>query len=416
MNDVELTDREAERLRDLLQRSAAEVPAELPAWSPSLSPTRRSRDDAIVPLERRRRRRWWIPAIGVAAVAALVVAGVRVASDDDSEVVATPDEGAIELPGDGIWRLPPDDGRFTVVDLTRTGAEQWSWIAVDDPADPRRWMTVLAPGLPMLAPVFPVLAEEQMPDGSVARRYGPPEGSASGTTWVVLTGPAVSAPGRVDTPRYQVTVAYGGLSDPDAMVVVRRLAADIAASPDPSPMAPILALAPPPGLTTVPPPGGPSSASSSAGIGYSVRIGDHDDPTSPVVNVAAVQYEGPPIVTALNWKVSAETQLFFDRSGISRVTDRPELGPGAFSVGGSDVAGIYLVDDDGVALAVVSQDVMGNSPRPRAATMDELVELARSLRAMSEDEFRRELERRGVEGVDGDVGPTTTTIAPPAGD
>ena len=415
MNDAELTDREEERLRDLLQRAGAEVPAEPPAWSPSLSPTGPSLDDPVVPLEPRRRRRWWIPAVGVAAVAALVVAGVRVASDDDSEVVALPDEGTIELPGDGIWRLPPDDGRYRVADLALTGAEPWTWIAVDDPADPRRWMTVLAPGLSIPAPVFPVLAEEQLPDGAVARRYGPPDGSASGAAWVVLTGPAVSAPGRVDSPRYQVTVAYAGLSDPDAMVVVRRLAAGVAASPDPSPMAPILALDPPPGLATVPPPGGPSSASSSAGIGYSVRLGDHDDPTRPVANVAAVHYEGPPMVTALNWKVSAEIQLFFDRSGISRVTDRPELGHGAFSVGGSDVAGIYLVDDDGVAVAVVSQDVMANPPRPRTATMDELIELARSLRAMSEDDFRRELERRGVEGLDDGPGPTTTAVGEPGG-
>ncbi|UDY37113.1 hypothetical protein [Dermatobacter hominis] len=402
MTDVELTDREEQRLRELLRQAAAEVPAALPAERPFVA--------AVVSLDPHRRRRWWLPAIGVAVVAALAFVGLRLTSDD-GEVVATPDSGPIELRGDGIWRLPPDDGRFRVDDVSQVGGESGSWTAVDDPDDPTRWMTVLAPGLPILAPVFPVLDAQVLSDGAVARRYGPPPGAITETVWVVLTGPDVATPGQVDSPSYQVTVAYDGVDDVEADAVIARLASSLAASSEPNPMAVIARLEPPAGLRMVEPSAGAATSSSIRGVGLTVRMGDAADPTSPTVGVSIVSDRTPPMVAALQRRSTADTQLFFDRSGVQRVVPRPELGGGAFSIEGSEMIGLYLFDY-GVVISLIDRVEPANGPRPQLATMDELVDVARSLRAMSEDEFRRELERRGIDGIDDSNGPTTTTTAP----
>ena len=413
MNDVELTDREEDRLRDLLQRVGAEVPVELPIRSPFLSPTGPSLDDAVVPPEPRRRRRWWIPAIGVAAVAALVVAGARVASDDDSEVVATPDEGAIELPGDGIWRLPPDDGRFTVVHVGRIDMASGFRIAVDDVVEPSRWFAVMAAGFPGLA-ASSTVASTELPGGGTARRIAlgvPGATRLTGSTWWEIDGPQ---------DEWAVTLATHGLDDEQVFSWARELSTKIGFV-EGSDTRGRLAVAtyelpPPQGLGPLYPPVDRTDGSSITLKGSTFSATAGAAPTDPVLDVLISDLGQRSPVTVLERRLLMESQLFMPQgSRVQRLVDLNQLGPGAFAAEGPGQIALFLFDDDGTVV-IVTDGADPSEPNRRLASMDELVELARSLRAMSEDEFRRELERRGVEGVDGDVGPTTTTIAPPAGD
>jgi hypothetical protein len=333
----------------------------------------------------------------VAGVAALVLFDDQVSRVDT--VPATPEKVLSLQSGQGPWRLPADSAEVELLDATTVSFPAQFSFAVNDAAEPTRWVAVMY-GRYDLSGQHPIRSET-LTDGILVSIYEPTADSITGAAWITAT--AIST-GRVSTG--PVTVAYRGVSEGEVVAALRTA---IEADPEPSSLdqVPRVLSQFAPGLVAVAgaePIVDSSLSTDMAGFGFSARIRAADGRQLDPLDVTLVDTGLPPAVAGLSDRLIIEASRSEGRQGL-HVTDRPDLGPGAFTVSIDAVESPFLYDTDGTSIRV-SNTAMSVAAPP---TLNDQLGLVSSLVPMTRQEVEAELTRRGVSGLDTDTGNITTT-------
>lgn len=409
MSDTELTDAEADRLRQLLHRAADSLDVTTPDHV-ELQPTRTRPGPG----------RW------LAAAAVLVVAAVGAAwwlSGDDAERIDTgPAEPTVTvapqvLEQTGVWRLPEALDGYRVIGAQDSGfavsssVDNPGVLAVDDPDEPTRWLLVQA---------YDELGEPP-PD---ARRVGLSDEvtaalvPTSGSTWFRIT------PTGEESGELVISGSALGGEDPLPLLIKHFGTVDqlAAAAGSTAPMEAML---------------------DDAGFGDDRLVWRGGDDPGPGSNGRSIQLtlvddEGAEVLVDLTgsdaptWsqvlrlRMAAEimsiASLEFPAAVAGSITPRPDLGrnvlESTYAAEGADpFRTLAVLTDDGVLISVSATATVaaGAPPGPGSApalTEEQQLRILNSLRAISEEEFRARLAELGAEFVEPETAPLIVDTAP----
>ncbi|HTN99033.1 MAG TPA: hypothetical protein VL068_00035 [Microthrixaceae bacterium] len=428
MNDDELSASEEAQLRSLLGRAADGLSVTVPASASealesAAATARPAAKPAATPASTP--TRWWL---GAAAVLVVVVAisgtwwsigrggggGGQVAAtadasqgkalaessvssgqgaraQDDSSAQQPLQESAREFivdsealaPG-GIWRLPDGSESLEVTAVSTLPRQGGFQIAVDDVEDPTRWFAVLPQKYWMnaggrLSPAGTQELEHSM-KATVLR---PNEKlSVTGSTWIDLEQDGEAENG--------LTFAYRGVSDDEALAIVRNVAASITNLSDAESVRATLGnLRVPDGLSPTWDParvGYPSDESAIEAVDFGLR-----DQLSGAEYWVTLLYSGlSPTVARL------EQLLGMDASDLNAAAGshvpKVQLHPGALAMSSDGAEQLMVFTEDGVAIGVSRSNGAG-PPVSRG----EQIQVVSSLRPVSEADFRARMRDLGVD-------------------
>lgn len=396
MSDTELTDAEADRLRQLLHRAADSLDVTTPDHV-ELQPTRTRPGPG----------RW------LAAAAVLVVAAVGAAwwlSGDDAERIDTgPAEPTVTvapqvLEQTGVWRLPEGLDGYRVVGAQDGGSVATSSVdnpgvlAIDDPEDPQRWLMVVA--YDELGPLPPDTRVVPL-----SNQVGVALVPTPGSTWFRIT-PTGNESGASSEPI--VTGSALGIDEEELIDLLTEHLGSLdvltSASSTTAPMAAML---------------------DDAGFGDDRLVwqGDGDGAPGSGSQQLEITLQGPDGEVVVNlsddeapaWaqiarlRMSAELMSVASAefpSTLSRsIVVRDDLGPNVLeslyrAAGMDPIRTLAVIIDDGVLISATPS--FSTTAQPATAptlTTDEQLRIINSLRATSEDEFRARLAELGVEFV-----------------
>lgn len=400
MSDLELTEHESDRLRELLHRRADHIQVSTPQFD-VVSPTHEAP---------RRGNGRWFAAAAVVLVLAAVGGAWWLSSDGTDRIDSVPAEPTVTvapqvLEEAGIWRLPEGLDGYQVVGAQDGGSNDASSattpgvLAVDDPEDPQRWLMVQA--------------YDEFGEGGVGARQVrlSDEVSASliptdGSTWFRLEPDS--------SPMTDALVSGSALGIDEAELIqlltdhLGSVEALTRASTSTAPMEAMLA---------------------DAGFdGANELVWQGDEDTGPgggnqSIQLTLLQDAGTEIVVVLNdndspsWAQHASlrmsAELFslpseyrepFDMS----IRARPDLGrrvlESSTGVAGREPATtLGVLTDEGVTINVFPAGRVAAAQQVAALTEEQQLRIINSLRAMSEGEFLTQLSELGVEFI----GPTS---------
>lgn len=408
MNDLELTERESDRLRELLHRRADHIQVTTPEF------------DVVTPTQEAHRRgngRWFAAAAAAVVVLAAVGGAWWLSSDGTDRIDTVPAEPAVTvapqvLEQSGIWRLPDPTSDLEVLGAQEGGSRPAALLAVDDPDDPSRWIMIGDYGV---------------------------QGEASGARTVDAADGMVivlSSNDRSETPRFgmrdgdsseYVSGLYQGVDDEEIVEMLRRTFPDRATLIEQEFRSVALAaLAPPDGLVPTWDPEvviRTSDANSADSIELSLRA-DLDVGDDAEVVVSMTQLGLPPAVTALLLRLQSEQmQLRLPETGAlvsQELVERPELGDRVYElryVADDEVAApgarLVVLTDDGVMIGVTQAVESTEVATARPASASSQLGIINRLRSTDRSDFVARLEAQGVEffaagSVRTDGDPTTT--------
>jgi hypothetical protein len=414
MSDTELTEPEADRLRQLLHRAADSLDVTVPDHV-ELQPTRTRPGPG----------RW------LAAAAVLVVAAVGAAwwlsGDGEDRIDTGPAEPPVTvaprvLEESGIWRLPEDLDGYRVVGAQDAGlasvssADQPGVLAIDDPEDPQRWLMVQAYDelgeLPPETRVVPLTDQVEVALTPATR-----------STWFRVTPAGV---GAGSSGELVVSGSARGLDEAELLALLTERFATVDA------------------LSAA----GDSTASmeamlDDAGFGEDRLVwqGGVDEPgpgrRDRSMELTLVDDSGREVLvvtaagTGPTWAQLVQLQIIVDLMSLPNPSDpgslqqsirsRPDLGRGvlesSYQMTGMDtLRTLAVLTDDGVFIS--AGPTIRTDPLSSLEPLSEELQLRiiNSLRAMPEDEFRARLAELGAEFVEPDsMGSTTTMVGTPGG-
>jgi hypothetical protein len=412
MSDLELTEHESDRLRELLHRRAGHIQVTTPQFD-VMSPTHETP---------RRGNGRWLAAAAVVLLLAAVGGAWWLSSEGTDRIDSVPAEPTVTvapqvLEQSGIWRLPEGLDGYQVVGAQDGGsydsssAEQPGVVAVDDPHEPTRWLLVQA---------YDEVGElEQLPEGTrqvalsdeVTMTLVP----TSGSTWFRLTpsGDAVGVPRisgsalgiddgeltRLLSARFSTVAALAAASDSsetmEAMVDDAGLGDDRLVWQGRGD-------------------GSPSSRNQQVQVSLA---GDDGSEVTIIMN----QADGPAWSVAVQLRMNAEL-LSLRSAGTAQgpisVRPRPELGGHVLESvaavpGQPSSSTLAVLSDDGAWISAFPTFTSATGLEPatsRTLTEDEQLRIINSLRAMSEDEFLTRLSELGADFIGADPMMTTTTM------
>lgn len=413
MSDTELTEPEADRLRQLLHRAADSLDVTVPDHV-ELQPTRTRPG----------------PGRLLAAAAVLLVAALGAAwwisGDGEDRIDTGPAEPPVTvaprvLEESGIWRLPEGLDGYRVVGAQDGGSVATSSVdnpgvlAVDDPDEPTRWLLVQAydelgqlPPETRVVPLSDQVGVAVVPTpGSTWFRIAPTgdELGASGEQVVSGSALAIDEAELVDL----LTEHLGSL---DALASASSTTTSMEAMLDDAGFGDDRLVWQGDGD------GAPGSGSQQLQI--TLQGGD----TEVVVSISGDEAPAWAQVARLRMAdelMSLSTAEF--PSTVSRtIVVRDDLGPKVLESiytleGMGAIRTLAVVTDDGVLLSAAPSfpDTAQPATVPTLTT-DEQLRIINSLRAMPEDEFRARLAELGAEFVEPDsMGSTTTMVGTPGG-
>jgi hypothetical protein len=407
MNDTELTEPEADRLRQLLHRAADSLDVTVPDHV-ELQPTR----------PRPGRGRW------LAAAAVLVVAAVGAAwwlsGDGEDRIDTGPAEPTVTvaprvLEESGIWRLPEGLEAYRVIGAQDGGSFDTSSVdtpgvlAVDDPEDPQRWLMVQAYDEIGEAPEG--FRQVELSD-EVSATLIPTEGS----TWFQLSG--------LDGPDGTGRIVAGGSAfgiDEEELIglLTEHLSSTDALTSASSPTAPMEAMLDDAGFSgdrliwQGNGDGGPGS------INQQLQVTLLEDDDTEVV-IVLNRTNAPAWAHAVQLRTTAELvslRSLDTPAGTISVRRRPDLGRNVLESTaepeGQAVSILAVISGDGVIISAGPTYQTADPSNAEPLTEEQQLRIINSLRAMSEDEFRSRLAELGAEFIEADQAPldgSVTTI------
>ncbi|MFN7150627.1 MAG: hypothetical protein ACK4V6_14275 [Microthrixaceae bacterium] len=409
MSDLELTEHESDRLRELLHRRADRIQVTTPQF------------DVVSPSDEtpRRTNGRWFAAAAVVLVLAAVGGAWWLSSDDGADRIdSVPAEPTVTvapqvLEQDGIWRLPEGLDGYQVVGAQDGGSFDSSMdgtpgmLAVDDLADPQRWL--MAQGYDELGELPESTREVQLSDQVTASLI-----PIDGSTWFRL------APTTAPTTGAVVSGSALGFDEAELIGLLTEHLGTFAtltdANSSSAPFAPLLAdagLGPESGRGEALEwegngDGGPGSSNQQLQVTLA-----SDDGTE--VLVVMNQDKSPPWAVAVRLRLTAEL-LSFQSLGTPQgsLSVRPRLDLGrnvleniATTPTGTASSIVAITDDSTWISATPSYMAAADEP-PAPLSEDEQLRIINSLRAMSEDEFLNELSELGAEFIGAEPMTTTT--------
>lgn len=407
MNDTELSEAEQDRMRTLLRRAADGLHVTTPPV-----PTYRSRPS--------RRRTGWLAAASLLVIAALGATWWATRPERQYQYL---DAGPLEIRIDptvveqtGMWRLPTEDSGVDALEVYESQTNLGFQLAVDDVESPERWLAIVPSGFPVTEHPD---AEPPVTIGDATSAILLHSDDPDDPTWLELTEPGSSG---------ELTMAYQGLGDEQVLAAATELVGRIGSLTDVDAVNRALAsFVPPDGLVpTWDPERGaveldPSSAPTSL-VGLMTRSAVAGD-TDVSINLRATGL--PPAVAQVELLLQAEAAQLLAQTGgppsPGVLVDRPDLGEGvwALSYPESPHDTLMVITEDGVsisAVATVAAVEAGpedgtDSLEVAPLTVEQQIHFINSLRAMTEEEFLLELDRRGVDhyGI-GDEIPLTSRL------
>lgn len=404
MNDTELTNTEEERLRLLLHRAADTLSVVTPDVATLSS-------EPPAPKHASR----LLPAAAAACAVIIVGAGLYILSGDQDQRIDTvpADTGEPDSPmrsGAGPWRLPAESSDIEVVEANEVSFPLQFGFVVDDPADPTRWAAVMSGSYDFNG--REPSHTEVLSDGTVLSVYEPVASSITGATWMtVSSGPTGTG---------LANVAYRGLTDTE---VVSAVQGAVTALPDASSIDRVPAILA--NLSPSIPRGGEvfqpfmdvrDSGAVGNGLGFQARVRAADGSVRDPVTVTMYDTGLPPAVAGLQDRLIVEASRAEGRFE-PEVIDRPDLGPGGFTLNAEGIESPFVYDADGTSIRVSNDAMNVTSP----ANLEDQLRLISRLVPMTREEVEAELATRGISGLGtGTETATTTTyeIAPttiPAG-
>lgn len=408
MSDLELTDHESDRLRELLHRRADRIQVTTPQFD-VVSPTH----DAL----RRGNGRWFAAAAAAVVVLAAVGGAWWLSSDGTDRIDSVPAEPTVTvapqvLEEAGIWRLPEGLDGYQVVGAQDGGSNDVSAattpgvLAVDDPEDPQRWL--MAQAYDELGEVPATARQVQLSD-QVTASLIPTDGS----TWFQIT--------PTGEPGSDLVVSGSALGVGDAELI--QLLTDHLGSVD--------ALTKASSSTT------PMEAMlADAGFdGANELVWQGDEDTGPgggnrAIELTLLSDDGSEIVVVLNgsnipqWaqlaRLLMSAELFSlpmaeQQPFAMSIRVRPDLGRGVLesstgAAGREPATSLGVMTDDGVMINVFQGRLVVDPQPIGSLTEEQQLRIINSLRAMSEDEFLARLSELGAEFIGPDDPMTTTTV------
>lgn len=407
--------RSEDGLRDLLHRAVDELTIEpvvdLPTTEPLRPAAGHSRSDSRGP---------WLVAAAVVVIAALGagwwVSGPGGETIDVGPAALAPadrvdsDQLQRVVEESGIWRLPDRASGFTVTEVMESSARMPLQIAVDDPDSPTELLAII-PGSYSLAGQPDATAPAPFTEKTTSVFLGTDEPGVA--SWLEVTGE-----GRAG----YLTFVYIGLDDRTIEAVARSLVEEIGGSSgsltDSGRVGAALGgFRPPDGLVATWDP-------SRVGIGSSAY-----DPTGPITSIGlrvtgsgngersavSIRETSLPRAVAMAWgRIQATSPAIAPTTDVNgaprQIEERPDLGQGVLvaTLDGVDTATLFT--DDGTEITAQSDPSSAQTTFDRRSlTVDQQLELIRSLRATSESEFSAALDAMGISVSSADEGATTTT-------
>ncbi len=411
MSDTEPTDREADRLRELLHRAAEGLDVTTPTLDTALQQHR----------PRRRGSGRWLAAASVLVVAAVGALLWWDSPEERVETVPASPEVTVApqvLEQSEIWRLPEDLDGYRVVSAMTSSSVRALLIAVDDVDEPTRWLSLADHGVEI--PLDGSTRVIELASG-LELLLRPVEGEEGVTRFGL----------RVGSSSAYVTGTFHGVEEE----VVDLLAAtfdDVEAFEDFERRTEALGrLRPPGGLTPIWDPG--DASYDPRGVTVLTLVDDD----GPEVAVTLERTELPPAVAALRMRLVMRDLATIGGPGGSSVTQefqpRPDLGAHVLQLraridgqpAGAAANQIVVITADGTVISVTrvarQDEILTTEPLDEEAQL----RIVNSLRAMSAEEFRAAVEAAGAELVDPDAaagpngvpttahsGPASTTTVP----
>jgi hypothetical protein len=409
MNDLELTEHESDRLRELLHRRADRIQVATPQF------------DVVTPTHdapRRGNGRWFAAAAAAVVVLAAVGGAWWLSSDGTDRIDTVPAEPTVTvapqvLEQTGIWRLPEGLDGYTVAGAQDGGSNDVSSattpgvLAVDDPEDPQRWLMVQA--YDELGEVPETARQVQLSD-QVNASLIPTDGS----TWFQITPTGEPGSDRV------VSGSALGFDEVELVELLTEhfgpVDALTRASSSTAPMEAMLA---------------------DAGFdGANELVWQGDEDTGPgggnqSIELTLLSDDGTEVVVMLNdsatpaWaqviRLLMSAELFSmpmaDQQPLAMsIRTRSDLGRGVLEssmgpAGQQPAASLTVLTDDGVMINVYPAGMVA-TPQPIGSLSEEQqLRIINSLRAMPEREFLTRLSELGAEFIGADsMGGTVTTM------
>lgn len=414
MSELELTDHESDRLRELLHRRADRIQVTTPEFDVT-GPTSEA--------PRPGNGRWLAAAAAVVLVLAAVGGAWWLSSDGTDRIDSVPAEPTVTvaplvLEQTGIWRLPEGLDGYTFLGAQDGGSNDVSSattpgvLAVDLPEDPRRWLMVQA--YDEFGEV-PETARQVQLSNEVTASLIPTDGSA----WFQITPTGEPGSDRV------VTGSALGIDEEELV----QLLTDHLGSIDALTRA---------GTSTTP----MEAMLTDAGFdGSNTLVWQGGDDTGPggghrSVQLTLLRDDGTEIVVVLNdsdtpaWaqlvQLLMSAELFSLPSEYQEPIDmsirvRPDLGRGVLEsstgvAGREPATSLGVLTDDGVMINVYPAGRVAAPPQIASLSEAEQLRIINSLRSMPEREFLTRLSELGAEFMGpGDPMPTTTVIGTPGG-
>ena len=413
MSDTELTETEAERLRQLLHLAADSLEVTTPDAGPA---------DLHPGAQRPGRGRWLFAAAAILVVVA-VGAAWWLAADDADRIDSGPAEPPVTvapqvLEQAGIWRLPEGLDGYRVVlaqdggSFDSSSVDSPGVLAVDDPDEPTRWLMVQA--YDELGEV-PGNARQVALSDAVTASLVPTEGS----TWFRIT------PAGEGSSEQVVSGSALGIDEVEltALLTEHFGTTDSLASAGDSTAAMEAML-------------------DDAGVGEDRLVWQGDGDGGPgssneQVQVTLAGDDGAEVVVIMNqaddpaWSVAVRLRLTAELLSLSSagtaqdtlsIRPRTELGRNVLenvaSVPGQPSASsLVVISDDGAWISAFPAvaTATGSPAAPTTLTVEQQLRIINSLRAMSEAEFRDRLSELGVEFVESSTpdGTVTTVLGDP---
>jgi hypothetical protein len=419
MSDTELTDTEADRLRDVFHRAAGA----LEVTTPDLD----SVDLRAATPVRRGRGRWLFAAAAVLVVVALG-AGWWLTATGEDRVDTGPAEPPVTvapqvLEQTGIWRLPEDLDGYRVGGAQDGGSFDSSSVdtpgvlAVDDTEDPTRWLMVQAYDELGELDAAPAGTRQVELSDEVTVTLVP----TSGSTWfrVAPTGDTAGSPpisgSALGIDEAELTRLLAGNlgtvgeleATADSTDTLEALLDDAGFGDDRI-------------VWQGAGDGGPGSRNQQVQVSLA---GDDGSEVTIIMNRGDSTAWSAAVRLRLNAELISISSAGTAQGTIS-VRPRPELGPNVLEnvaevPGQPPATYLAVLSDDGAWLTALPTFSSATGLEPATSTTlpeEDQLRIINSLRAMSEDEFRARLAELGAEFIGADsVGTTTTVIGTPGG-